>query len=199
MAKGIDNPDNGNTGEPIGGPIVGEPESGGIIDPASLAGADEFQRDEHGNLVYGVSGKPNRKRGRKSGSGSGTSGSTGAKSVARNSQAVAIGLDTFSQSLMIVHMGLASFTGFDKFALEKKEADNLAASVANVMDQFDMTPDPKFTAVVGLVTTASMIYGPRIYLYKAHKSTKEKEKKPEPAPNNVSQFKANSDGFNLAG
>lgn len=200
MAKGIDNSDNGNTGELVSGPVVGQPESGGIIDPVSLAGTDDFQRDEHGNLVYGVSGKPNRKRGRKSGSGSSASGSTGAKSTARNSQTVAVGLDTFSQSLMIVHMGLASFTGFDKFALEKKEADTLAASVANVMEQFDMTPDPKFTAVVGLVTTGAMIYGPRVYLYKEHKAAKDKEKKTETPPSNVSQFKGGeASGFNLAG
>jgi len=85
---------------------------------------------------------------------------------------------------MIVHMGIASLTKFDKFALEKSEADSLSASIANVTDQFDWTPDPKFTAIAGLVTTAGMIYGPRLYLY--NEWSKEQAKKK--ARSNVEGF-----------
>ena len=34
------------------------------------------------------------------------------------------------------------------------------------MAQFDYVPDPKIAAVLGLVTTTGMIYGPRVYLYR---------------------------------
>ena len=63
-------------------------------------------------------------------------------------------------------MGLANVTKFKGFEIEKSEGDALAAAIANVMDQFDFAPDPRFTAVAGLVTTAATIYGPRIYLYR---------------------------------
>ena len=78
---------------------------------------------------------------------------------------------------MILHMGIASATKFDDFAIEKKEADALSASIANVMAQFDWAPDPRFTAIAGLVTTSATIYGPRLYLYREHAKAKAQEKK----------------------
>jgi hypothetical protein len=80
---------------------------------------------------------------------------------------------------MIVHMGVASYAQFDGFNIEQKEADALAASIANVMEQFDWTPDPRFAAVAGLVTTSATIYGPRAYLYREHLKEKAKQKAQE--------------------
>lgn len=88
---------------------------------------------------------------------------------------------------MIVHMGLANFTQFENFNLEKSESDALAHSLANVMDQFDWMPDPKFTAIAGLVTTSATIYGPRLYLYKEHLKDKAKEKAKEKRDITVTQ------------
>lgn len=175
----IDNepkPESGNDGE--------QPS---IIDPATLGGItdDGFERDEQGNLVIGASGKPRRKRGRKAGGSFGGNNGSGGKTNARNSQNINRGLETLSQTLIIVHMGLASFTKFDQFALEKPESDALAHSIANVMEQFDWTPDPKFTAIAGLVTTGATIYGPRLYLYKEHLKDKAKENKSKQPPDNV--------------
>ena len=78
---------------------------------------------------------------------------------------------------MIFHMGIASATKFDDFAIEKNEADALSHSIANVMAQFDWAPDPRFTAIAGLVTTSATIYGPRLYLYREHLKKKTAEKK----------------------
>jgi hypothetical protein len=78
---------------------------------------------------------------------------------------------------MLLHMGIAGATKFDDFALEKQEADTLSLSIANVMDQFDWTPDPRFTAIAGLVSTSALIYGPRVYLYREHLKAKVAEKK----------------------
>jgi len=168
------------------------PDSGGFIDPQSADTAD-YQRDEQGNIKYSErTGKPLKKRGRRSGAGGGNSSGSGKKN-AGNAQAI----ETLSQTLLIVHMGIAAFTKFDGFALEKSEADGLGSSLANVMEQFDITPDPRFTAVAGLVTTASMIYGPRVYLYREHvkaekKKAREKlrqEQEPTPfySPNTMGQ------------
>jgi hypothetical protein len=65
---------------------------------------------------------------------------------------------------MIVHSGIAAATKTPELDLEQKEADQLAKSVGAVMDEFGFQPDPKTQAVIGLVMTAGMIYGPRAYL-----------------------------------
>lgn len=86
---------------------------------------------------------------------------------------------------MILHMGIAGATKFDTFNLEEKEADALAASLANVLDQFDWTPDPRFTAVAGLVTTSATIYGPRLYLYREHLKMQRQQARPKPTENSA--------------
>lgn len=158
-------------------------DSGGFIDPKSADEAD-YQRDEQGNIKYSErTGKPLRKRGRRGAGGNGSAVRSSKKS-AGNVQAI----ETLSQTLLIVHMGIAAIVKYDGFALEKSEADALGVSLANVMEQFDITPDPRFTAVAGLVTTASMIYGPRAYLYREHvkaikkKQREEQKQAQEPQP-----------------
>ena len=71
--------------------------------------------------------------------------------------------------LAIVHVGLASVTKTPELELEEDEAKSLAMASANVMEQFNITPDPKVTAVLGLVTTCGMIYGPRVYSIRERK------------------------------
>lgn len=66
--------------------------------------------------------------------------------------------------LAIVHVGLAAVTKTPELELDDKEAASLANAVGNVMTEFDITPDPKIQAVLGLVTVSGMIYGPRIYM-----------------------------------
>lgn len=212
MARKSTNADSGSDNEPVSGPVddiagSGELENrteidGGTIDPGNLAGNDEYERDASGNLVYGASGKPRRKRGRKSGGSGGSGGASSGsavKSNSRNNQALVAGIETLSNSLMFVHMGLAALTDFDKWKLEKKESDALANSIAHVMEQFDMTPDPRFAAVAGLITTAGMIYGPRVYLYREAKEIKRRQKAADKiGPSNQGQFN-DMTGFNLGG
>ena len=66
--------------------------------------------------------------------------------------------------LAIIHIGIAGATKTPEMKLQDDEAEALAKSTAVVLEEFDIRPDPKIEAIVGLVTTASMIYGPRIYL-----------------------------------
>lgn len=78
--------------------------------------------------------------------------------------------------LAIIHIGIASATKTPELKLEDEEANALAQSTAVVLEEFDIRPDPKIEAVIGLVTTASMIYGPRIYLI-GQRRKKEKEER----------------------
>jgi hypothetical protein len=78
--------------------------------------------------------------------------------------------------LAIVHIGLAAATKTPELALEEQESEILAKSIANVLDEFDIRPDPKVEAIVGLVTTAGMIYGPRVYLISERKKREKQER-----------------------
>lgn len=206
MARKSASADNGNTNDTDNGTIEPSGDSAGnenAIDPTTLAGAgvdDGYERDSNGNLVLGASGNPRKKRGRKPGSGSGGGTGGSAKQGSRNTKDLAAGLETLSNSLMFVHMGLAAFTDFDNWKLKKEEADSLSSSIANVMQEFDMAPDPRFAAVAGLITTAGMIYGPRVYLYREHKAEKRKQKRADNAPANQGQFDPGAaTGYNLGG
>lgn len=72
----------------------------------------------------------------------------------------------------ILNTGIAFLTKFEDFALDDSEAVQMAEATANVMAQFDYVPDPKVAAVLGLVTTTGMIYGPRVYLYQKWRAEK---------------------------
>lgn len=172
--SGKSNEGSGDTGQDTGN---GDGNGSEYINPVNVAG-DEYERDDDGNVVYGTSGKPRKKRGRKPG------GKTGRRSQpksAGNNQAI----NSLTQALILVHMGLAGVTKFPDFALDPKtEAEPLANSISNVLAEFDVEPNPKFTAMVGLISTASVIYGPRIYLYKQQKEEQKKEKKKEQSQDN---------------
>lgn len=52
----------------------------------------------------------------------------------------------------------------------------LANATANVLEQFDLKPDPKIQAVIGLVMAAGTVYGPRVYMIQARKAQEKREK-----------------------
>lgn len=143
--------------------------SGEFVDPKDAIGS-EYERDEHGNPVIGANGKPRKKRGRKPG---GKTARRNQQKSSGNSEAV----NALTQALLLVHMGLAGLTKFPDFALDNDEAKALANSVSNVLAEFDVEPNPKFVALIGLASTASIVYGPRVYLYKQQKSKKKDNKK----------------------
>jgi hypothetical protein len=132
----------GNTGSDSGGTAADG------FDPAIHVGRDSLNLD----------GTFRRKRGRKSNSGN--SASTGGRTKAQNNASV----EGLTRILSILHIGLAAATKTPELALEDSEAENLAKATATVLTEFDIRPDPKIEAVIGLVTAASLIYGPRVYL-----------------------------------
>jgi len=98
------------------------------------------------------------------------------------------------------HVGIASLSKCPEFALDDSESLALAGATAKVMEQFDMTPDPRITAIVGLITTAGTIYVPRYYLIRQRKAKKNKNNKVEPV--NTGQFiepMTDPNNFNFGG
>lgn len=122
------------------------------------ANGDRFDANVHISPdKRNADGSFRKKRGRKSGS---ATASPRSRSKASNQASV----EGLTRMLAIIHMGLASATRTPELKLEDEEAEALAKSTAVVLEEFDIRPDPKIEAVIGLVTTAGMIYGPRVYL-----------------------------------
>lgn len=139
------------------------------------AGADydPFERDAAGNTIIGANGQPKRKRGRKPGANSGPGNAarpTGNKTSLNNS------IDRLAANIGILHLGIASLTKNPELELEDAESRALALATQNVLEQFATEIDPRVTAVVGLVTTAGSIYGPRAFLIR------ERKRNAKPAP-----------------
>lgn len=163
-------PDAGDFDEPAKSSANDAGTNNGFESPENIGAGNDYARDDNGNVIRNKDGSPRKRRGRKRGSNSG-------KGNATNNQAI----NTLSQTLYILHMGIANITKFDDFKLNEKEAETLASATANVADAFDFQPDPRFQAVAGLVSVSAMIYGPRIYLYRKHLAEKDKEKSNEDA------------------
>lgn len=114
-------------------------------------------------------GSYTRKRGRRSGSGNSNSGS----SPKKTNQA---SLEALQRMLAIVHVGLAAATKSPELELDTEDARALTLATSNVLEQFDIKPDPKVEAVVGLVITAGSIYGPKLYLIRERRMDEAKER-----------------------
>lgn len=60
--------------------------------------------------------------------------------------------------------------------MDEGEATSLSQATVRVLEEFDIKPDPKIEAIVGLIMTAGSIYGPKAYeIHKRLKESKSKE------------------------
>lgn len=149
----------GDSGGNSGGDSGGTGSDNTVFDPERHAGPDKRNRD----------GSYRLKRGRKPGSTSANRNRTKADHQAS--------IEGLTRILSIVHLGIASATKTPEMALDDEEAKNLAAATATVLQEFDIRPDPKVEAIVGLITAAGMVYGPRVYLITERKKKEAKEKR----------------------
>lgn len=167
------------TYEPFGGNIsgneidVGDVDVSGSDDPATAfflgnfgSGSGNGERDTAGNefdpTIHVGRDKLNgdgtfrKKRGRKVGS------STSRNRQARPKADISASVDSLARIISYAHLGLAA-TVNPILALKDEESKALAEATANVLSEFDIRPNPKVEAILGLVFTASGIYGPRVY------------------------------------
>jgi hypothetical protein len=149
---------NGGTGaDSLGAVTLGDNDTGGDS-------GDDFTFDPERHISRdrtNADGSYRRKRRRKDG----TTRSTASPQRTKTRADYSASLDALSNTLMIVHAGLASVSKVPELEIDKEESKVLATSVANVLAEFDITPDPKAQAIVGLIIAMGSIYGPRMYLY----------------------------------
>lgn len=133
LAGGNDGTSGGDSGGDSGG-----------FDPAIHVSRDSINAD----------GSYRRKRGRKPGAGN--SASTGSRKKADHTASI----DALSNILVVLHTGIAGATKTPEIAIDKDDADTLAKATSNVLAEFNIAPDPKVAAVIGLVIAAGSVYGP---------------------------------------
>ena len=63
--------------------------------------------------------------------------------------------------LALAHMGIATVSNTPEMMLNETEAKLLATATVPVLEQFNFTPDPRFTAAFTLIVVAGQIYVPR--------------------------------------
>ena len=129
--------DDGTSGGDSGG------DSGGF-DPAIHVSRDSINAD----------GSYRRKRGRKPGAGN--TANPGNRKKADHTASI----DALSNILVVLHTGIAGATKTPEVAIDKDDADTLARATSNVLAEFNIAPDPKIAAVIGLVIAAGSVYGP---------------------------------------
>ena len=87
----------------------------------------------------------------------------------------------------MVHLGIANFTNSPEMIIDKDEGNLLANATVNVLDQFDIHPDPKMQAIFGLIIASGSVYGPRIFLINKRRAA-EREKPPVDLSAQVIEF-----------
>lgn len=153
--RDVDGSGGGNSGG------TGGSDSGEQFDPSIHVAPDKRNRD----------GSFTRKRGRKAG-GSYRSNPRQAASDLGTS------IEALSKTLVIIHTGIAGVTGLPELVIDKAEGDMLANATANVLAQFDITPDPKTQAIIGMIMACGAVYGPRAFAYRMRKAQEAKETEP---------------------
>lgn len=71
------------------------------------------------------------------------------------------------KQLVGLHMVVAMATGIPEIQIREEEGMGLAVAIGNVAEQYDLAIDGKTGAMLQLVMTAAMIYGPRALMLKA--------------------------------
>jgi hypothetical protein len=74
---------------------------------------------------------------------------------------------------------LAGFVAIPELEIEPSEAAQMARALKGVADQYDICPTEKTLAWTNLITAASMVYGTRLFAYRARMKTEKMETQPK--------------------
>lgn len=149
-------------------------DSGGIDRDAN---GDEWDERIHSSPPKrNADGSWRKKRGR------GASSASSGNRRKANNQA---GIDALTRALVIVHLGISKATAIPEIELDSDDADTLAQATANVLQEFDIKPDPKVEAIFGLIVAAGSVYAPKVIIYNRRKQTEKEENKSNNSTANV--------------
>ena len=131
----------------------------GTFDPSIHVSPDKRNAD----------GSYTRKRGRRK-------GGSNSYRKAKVSENLEVSIQGLTKALVFVHAGLAEATKTPELSITENEGHTLAEASINLMVEFDITPDPKTQAIIGMIVAAGMVYGPKVYMIRARKEQQAREK-----------------------
>ena len=147
-----------------------------FFDPGTIGSAES----SGGNAQGAGTGK--RKRGRPPGGGKRTESADG--EAADTVKRAPFSEDGVTAILLSIHSMLAGFTSVPELEIEPAEAAQMAKALKGVADQYDIRPSEKSLAWANLASAAAMVYGTRIFAYRARRKT-EKMDTPKTNPASV--------------
>jgi hypothetical protein len=77
---------------------------------------------------------------------------------------------------VILHTGISAISGIPEIAIDRSEGDILANATANVLAQFDIAPDPKTQAIIGMIMACGAVYAPRVIAYRMRTAQEAQER-----------------------
>lgn len=128
------------------------------------AGPESIEDGDAGTGEYSAeqpAEQPKKRRGRRTKAEIEAAGGTHKKKV------VSVGAKELATKVKGAHHFLAMFTGIPVIELNDEESEQLASASIAVLSQYDMALSPKAAAWLNLAATLGMIYGVRIYAYRA--------------------------------
>ena len=135
-------------------------------------GNDPFIRDDAGNILYDVRGRP-RKRRRSRGSGGRT-----------KAQAKKVPVDAMARLLAMGHSVIANLTKTPELELNDSEASMLARPLSEIFVLYDIQPPPQMLLAMEMLTATSYVYGPRMYMIRERRR-QEREAKAAAAAHDI--------------
>lgn len=168
-----DNVDTSGSGDGYSG---GDSGDAGRVDPAAILGTgsnggdDGYIRDDGGNILYDVRGRPRKRRAKR--------GSRAAKAAGKK-----VPVDALAQLLMLAHGTIASLTKTPEMEINQNEARMLANPLSELMVLYDITPPPQMLLAMQMIHGCSYVYGPRILMIRSRLKVEAEERRAHAARN----------------
>jgi hypothetical protein len=156
----------------FGGPNAGDHDDNGTsFDPVRHSG--RRNRDGSWSLKRGRSGP--------------RTGSGERRKSTKEKELSEANLAALERTLKIFYAGLAGLSNAPEWRLDDEDTHTLGVATGAFLVEFDMKPDDKLTATVGLVTALAAVNGPKIWLIRERmqKQKNRQPTKPEQAPIHV--------------
>ncbi len=168
----------GDSGD-VGGSDFGRPGDGGSDSSTGGnrsaifgddSGDDKYIRDDGGNILYDVRGRP-RKRRAKRGSGK------------QKAQGKKLPVDALATFLALAHGTLAAVTKTPELEVNEREAKMLADPLAEILVMYDVAPSRELLLTMQLIHAGGYVYGPRFFMWRERMKAEAEERRAKAAKN----------------
>lgn len=136
-------------------------------------GDDPYIRDDAGNVLLDVRGRPRKRRAKR-----GTGGSRQQKAQAKK-----VPVDSLARLLAMAHGALSALTKTPELEITDNEARMLATPLSEIFVLYDVQPPPQLMLAMEMTTAASYVYGPKLYMWRERMKEEAEKRKAQQAHN----------------